>query len=84
MSKVDAWRCPICKADSRPQRLVVDGFLMAVRESLAAKNMLKTRAINVESDGSWAPIHEADDEETDDEATPAPKKNIQIIEIDDD
>jgi hypothetical protein len=46
--------------------------------------MLKTRAINVESDGSWTPIHEADDEETDDEATSAPKKNIQIIEIDDD
>jgi hypothetical protein len=84
MSKVDAWRCPICKADSRPQRLVVDGFLMVVREGLAAKNMLKTRAINVESDGSWTPIHEADDEETDDEATSAPKKNIQIIEIDDD
>jgi len=84
MSKVDAWRCPICKADSRPQRLVVDGFLMAVRETLAAKNLLKTRAINIESDGSWAPVHEADDEETEDEATPAPKKNIQIIEIDDD
>jgi hypothetical protein len=85
LSKVDAWRCPICKADSRPQKLVVDGFLMAVRESLAAKNMLKTRAINVESDGSWTPVHEAhDDEETEDEATPAPKKNVEVIEIDDD
>lgn len=85
MSKVDAWRCPICRADSRPQRLVVDGFLMAVRESLAAKDMLKTRAINVESDGSWTPVHEApDDEESEDEATPASKKNIEIIEIDDD
>lgn len=84
MSKVDAWRCPICRADSRPQRLIVDGFLVAVRESLAAKDMLKTRAINVESDGSWTPILEALDEESEDEATPAPKKNIEIIEIDDD
>jgi hypothetical protein len=84
ISKVDAWRCPICKADSRPQRLIVDGFLMAVRESLAAKNMLKTRAISVESDGSWTPVHEAHDEESEDEATPAPKKNVEIIEIDDD
>lgn len=85
MSKVDAWRCPICRADSRPQRLVVDGFLMAVRESLVVKNMLKTRAINVESDGSWTPVYEAlEDEESEDEATPAPKKNIEIIEIDDD
>ncbi|KEQ77580.1 hypothetical protein M436DRAFT_36514 [Aureobasidium namibiae CBS 147.97] len=83
ISKIDAWRCPICRADSRPQRLVVDGFLMAVRESLAARSMLKTRAINVESDGSWTPVHEALDEESEDEATPAPKKNIEIIEIDD-
>ena len=83
ISKVDAWRCPICRADSRPQKLVVDGFLMAVRESLAAKSTLETRAINVESDGSWTPVHEALDEESEDEATPAPKKNIEIIEIDD-
>ncbi|KAK6007234.1 hypothetical protein QM012_006242 [Aureobasidium pullulans] len=81
-SKVDAWKCPICKADSRPQSLVVDGFLMAVRDELAAKNMLKTRAINVESDGSWIPIQEAydDEEETDDEA---PKRPIEVILIDD-
>jgi hypothetical protein len=65
--------------------LVVDGFLIAVRESLAAKNMLKTRAINVESDGSWTPVHEAhDDEETEDEATPVPRKHVEVIEIDDD
>ncbi|KAI4720472.1 hypothetical protein E4T48_03280 [Aureobasidium sp. EXF-10727] len=85
ISKVDAWKCPICKADSRPQSLIVDGFLMTVREALAAKNMLKTRAINVESDGSWAPIPESnDDEETEDEAAPAPKKSIEFILIDDD
>lgn len=84
ISKVDAWKCPICKADSRPQSLIVDGFLMAVRETLAARNMLETRAINVESDGSWTAVQEAhDDEETDDEAVPAPKKPIEVILIDD-
>ncbi|KAG9836150.1 hypothetical protein KCU98_g11724, partial [Aureobasidium melanogenum] len=84
ISKVDAWKCPICKADCRPQSLVVDGFLMAVRDSLAARNMLKTRAINIESDGSWAPVQEAhDDEETDEEAAPAPKKPIEVILLDD-
>ncbi|KAG9679407.1 hypothetical protein KCV03_g918, partial [Aureobasidium melanogenum] len=83
ISKVDAWKCPICKADCRPQSLVVDGFLMAVHDSLAAKNMLKTRAINIESDGSWTPVQEAhDDEETDEEA-PAPKKPIEVILLDD-
>ncbi|KAH0259771.1 hypothetical protein KCU91_g15025, partial [Aureobasidium melanogenum] len=84
ISKVDAWKCPICKADCRPQSLVVDGFLMAVRDSLAARNMLKTRAINIESDGSWTPVQEAhDDEETDEEAAPAPKKPIEVILLDD-
>lgn len=84
ISKVDAWKCPICKADSRPQSLIVDGFLMAVRETLAARNMLKTRAINVESDGSWIPVQEAhDDEETEDDAASAPKKPIEVILIDD-
>lgn len=84
ISKVDAWKCPICKADSRPQSLIVDGFLMTVRETLAARNMLNTRAINVESDGSWTPVQEAhDDEETEDEAAPAPKKPIEVILIDD-
>ncbi|KAG9560934.1 hypothetical protein KCU97_g17674, partial [Aureobasidium melanogenum] len=84
ISKVDAWKCPICKADCRPQSLVVDGFLMAVRDSLAARNMLKTRAINIESDGSWTPVQEAhDDEETDEEAAPAPKKPIKVILLDD-
>ncbi|THV90425.1 hypothetical protein D6D27_05857 [Aureobasidium pullulans] len=85
ISKVDVWRCPICKADSRPQSLIVDGFLVTVRQELASKNLLKTRSINIESDGSWSPVREAqDDEETEDEATPAPKKPVEVILIDDD
>ena len=55
----DCWRCPICKGDIRPQTLVKDGFLVQVREELAQKGLLDTRAIVVESDGSWKPRVEA-------------------------
>lgn len=55
----DCWRCPICKGDVRPQTLVQDGFLMQVREELAQQGLLDTRAIVIESDGSWKPRVEA-------------------------
>lgn len=51
----DCWRCPICKGDVRPQTLVKDGFLMQVREELEGRNLLSTRAIVVEADGTWKP-----------------------------
>jgi hypothetical protein len=56
----DCWRCPICKGDVRPQTLVEDGFLTQVREDLAVKGLLDTRAIVVEADGSWKPRVEAE------------------------
>ena len=55
----DCWRCPICKDDVRPQTLVKDGFLVQVKEELAQKGLLDTRAIVVEEDGSWKPRVEA-------------------------
>lgn len=55
----DCWRCPICKGDVRPQTLVKDGFLVQVKEELAQKGLLDTRAIVVEEDGSWKPRVEA-------------------------
>ncbi|KAI9719281.1 MAG: hypothetical protein M1812_003611 [Candelaria pacifica] len=51
----EEWRCPICGSDARPQVLRVDGFLLEVRASLAKQNLLETRAIVVEEDGSWQP-----------------------------
>ncbi|KAJ9668417.1 hypothetical protein H2201_001465 [Coniosporium apollinis] len=54
-SAVDEWRCPLCKADVRPQSLVVDGFLVDVRAKLADQGLLNTRSIIVEADGSWRP-----------------------------
>ncbi|KAK1148939.1 hypothetical protein N8T08_007614 [Aspergillus melleus] len=48
------WKCPICHRDARPQSLVIDGFLVEVREELARTNRLDTaRAIQVKADGSW-------------------------------
>jgi hypothetical protein len=58
---VDEWKCPLCKADVRPQNLIVDGFMEEVRAKLSEQNMLDTRAIVVEQDGSWKPKPEAID-----------------------
>jgi hypothetical protein len=58
---VDNWRCPICKADVRPPNLFVDGFMVKVRKTLAEKNLLGTRAIIVNPDGTWGPKPEQRD-----------------------
>jgi hypothetical protein len=51
----ETWRCPICRADARPQVLYVDGFMTAVRSKLVEMNRLETaKAILVKGDGSWA------------------------------
>ncbi|KAL9074551.1 MAG: hypothetical protein Q9157_004346 [Trypethelium eluteriae] len=58
-STVDEWRCPKCKADARPHRLIVDGFLMEVMRKLEGDGKSDTRAIVVERDGSWKPMEMA-------------------------
>lgn len=69
----DQWRCPICKADARPNTLVIDGFLVEVREELARKGLLGTRAIIVSQDGSWRPKpEERDPNGVTDRDTPEP------------
>lgn len=55
VSVADKWRCPICKLDARPVVLVVDEFLVQVRDELESKGLLDTRAIIVDADGSWKP-----------------------------
>jgi len=73
---VDEWRCPVCKADARPNSLVVDGFLVEVREKLAEQGLLDTRAVIVEADGSWKPRPEREERRAPDaresESAPAP------------
>ncbi|KAF7512541.1 hypothetical protein GJ744_000802 [Endocarpon pusillum] len=50
----DEWKCPICKQDARPQSLMVDCFLKAVRDSLVTSGAAaNARAILIGADGSW-------------------------------
>ncbi|KAF2627607.1 hypothetical protein BU25DRAFT_410756 [Macroventuria anomochaeta] len=73
VSAADQWRCPICKADARPNVLVVDGFLVEVRDELEKKGLLETRAIIVDKDGSWKPKpEERDPNGVQDRDTPEP------------
>ena len=51
---VDNWRCPVCKADARPQFLVVDFFLAEIHAELARTNRLSgAQAIQIKADGTW-------------------------------
>lgn len=58
-TEVDVWRCPHCRGDARPQCLVVDGFMVAVRSRLEEIGKLNTRAITVKADGTWVPVEES-------------------------
>ncbi|KAI5290268.1 hypothetical protein KEM52_000516 [Ascosphaera acerosa] len=49
----EEWKCPICGQDARPRSLMIDGFLLEVRQTLAAQNKLDARAVRVKKDGSW-------------------------------
>jgi hypothetical protein len=61
VSTADAWRCPICNADARPDCLIVDGFLEQVKRQLDGQGLSKTRAIIVHQDGAWKPKVEVRD-----------------------
>ena len=53
-SSPDKWFCPICGEDARPQVLIVDGFLMQVRNELENKGELDSvKAIEVDAQGEW-------------------------------
>lgn len=54
MTSVDKWLCPFCGKDARPSRLIIDGFLLHVRDELEQANNVGARAIVVKSDGSWS------------------------------
>ncbi|KAJ4333547.1 hypothetical protein N0V95_009392 [Ascochyta clinopodiicola] len=73
VSAHDQWRCPICRADARPHDLVVDEFLVEVRDELERRGLLETRAIVVDKDGSWKPkAEERDPNGVQDHDTPEP------------
>ena len=49
----DQWMCPICKKDARPQNLILDEFMVQVRQELETRNQFDARAILVKQDGTW-------------------------------
>ncbi|OJJ35473.1 hypothetical protein ASPWEDRAFT_111265 [Aspergillus wentii DTO 134E9] len=50
----DNWKCPICAEDARPQRLIIDGFLVEVRAELERTNQLEdAQTILIKANGSW-------------------------------
>lgn len=84
VSAPDAWRCPICKADARPNRLIVDGFLEQITRDLQRKGLESTRAILVQADGAWTPKAEIREGVSDE--TPPPESrwaDKEIIDLSD-
>ena len=51
--KPEQFRCPICNGDTRPQRLIVDGWLQQVLEEVRKMKRLDARAIVVDNTGAW-------------------------------
>ncbi|OAL42778.1 hypothetical protein IQ07DRAFT_593582 [Pyrenochaeta sp. DS3sAY3a] len=58
VSAADQWWCPICKADARPLKLRLDGFMETVYARLSSEEQLRTRVIVVQQDGSWKARYE--------------------------
>lgn len=92
---VDCWRCPLCRGDIRPQNIIIDEFLVQVRAELEKRDLVDTKAIVIEADGSWRPKEEEligvrssslDREDAGRRrsaaAAPAPTKAVEIIELD--
>ncbi|KAL8838386.1 MAG: hypothetical protein Q9170_002146 [Blastenia crenularia] len=52
-SDPDQFKCPICDADARPQKLIKDQFFVYVREVLVKQDELGAKAIVMQPDGSW-------------------------------
>lgn len=89
----DAWRCPICRGDARPGELVIDGFLEGVLKMLREMDAggEDPRHIIVKKDGSWEVRSEKDasnEKEKENSGSGSgnanPKKDIEIICLDDD
>lgn len=54
----DVWKCPRCGKDARPMNLVLDDFLLDVRQKLEQQDKLDTKAILVNQSGEWKPKEE--------------------------
>ncbi|KAF4550709.1 MIZ/SP-RING zinc finger-containing protein [Elsinoe fawcettii] len=71
-------KCPLCGADARPPEIVLDGFLMDVRNELKKTNRLDARTITVDEKGTWR----IKEEEKAKEAAKG-KTEVVVMELDD-
>lgn len=53
LSALNNFKCPICGADARPERLIMDLFFVSVRKDLELINRLDVKAIVLDELGSW-------------------------------
>jgi len=75
----EAFKCPICGLDARPPNLVIDGFLLAVKDSLQKQGRDKVKAVILREDGEWEIEKEDEatgesDDETDKQDWPQAEK----------
>lgn len=93
----ERFKCPICKADARPQMLLTDLFLSKIREDLEQMNRLDVKEVILDDQGTWKIQEpEKDDEFDDDDGEGSGDQKLprhrhsgtpgesEIIEIDDD
>ena len=57
ISVTDAWNCPICTLDCRPQNLLMDGFIHSCIGKLKQEGRdVFVKSIEIRSDGKWKPF----------------------------
>ena len=47
------FRCPVCRGDVRPGKLVIDGFLESIRNEFKSTDRLNVKAVKLGIDGHW-------------------------------
>ncbi|KAL6713937.1 hypothetical protein ACLMJK_008431 [Lecanora helva] len=83
----DDFRCPICGTDARPQSLVVDCYLMEIRNQLYSRDRFDVKAVILYPSGEWEIKEE--EEVTGEQGDGSGKRRRQsvradVIELDDD
>ncbi|KAK4065151.1 transcriptional regulator family: Zinc finger, MIZ-type [Trichoderma aggressivum f. europaeum] len=61
-SIVDCWACPLCGMDARPCSLMVDDFLVEIKNKILESGKSNVKKIEMRADGTWSPIEEPDDD----------------------
>lgn len=77
----DSYRCPICRGDTRPGELVIDGFVVEVLARLRESEQSEVKSITISGDGKWTVKKEKDKEEQPEKLVK--KEKVEVICLDD-